>query len=70
MDGVSDVLRRADEDREYDQEDARVAMVESVNQIVVVTDVNAGDLTHCTQDTRTQRKTESVKCILKEEAAE
>jgi len=49
-DGVADVLGRADDRREDDEEQHRVAVVHPVDEVVVVAKVDLGDTRRCADD--------------------
>jgi len=50
VDRRADVLRGADDDREYDEQDHRVAVIHPVRQVVVVPRVRLDDLRHGVED--------------------
>ena len=49
MYGIADVLCGADENRKNDHKDAREAMVKSIYEVIIITDIDTCDLTNSTQ---------------------
>ena len=61
VDRVADVLGRADDDREDDHEDDRVAVVKAVGEVVIVAHVDLGDLEDGADEAATRQEAPSVR---------